>query len=155
MKDKRSLSKKWAVILSWCLACLLSVARNAGSLTLCPLHFSDKKSEQAKDMHLMKRLTSVLKNRDLDPGKDCSGCRMEEEIFKHIKTNTLFYLLFVYLILFRDFGEWSKKCSDGNQASCNQEAGIRSINKIIMLFSPLKTVYSNTRTTFWKSTIAF
>lgn len=32
--------------------------------------FSDKKSERAKDMHLLKRLTMILKNRDLDPGEN-------------------------------------------------------------------------------------
>lgn len=31
--------------------------------------FSDKKSERAKDMHLLKRLTMLLKNREVDPGK--------------------------------------------------------------------------------------
>lgn len=31
--------------------------------------FSDKKSERAKDMHLLKRLTMLLKNREADPGK--------------------------------------------------------------------------------------
>lgn len=46
------------------------MSTHAGSLLLCCLHFSDKKSEQAKDMHLMKRLTSALKTRDMDPGKD-------------------------------------------------------------------------------------
>uniref|UniRef100_A0A3B4VAW8 RAB3 GTPase activating protein subunit 2 (non-catalytic) n=1 Tax=Seriola dumerili TaxID=41447 RepID=A0A3B4VAW8_SERDU len=34
---------------------------------LCPVHFSDKKSERAKDMHLLKRLTTILKSRDLEP----------------------------------------------------------------------------------------
>lgn len=38
--------------------------------------FSDKKSERAKDMHLLKRLTMLLKNREVDSGtiKQTSMC---------------------------------------------------------------------------------
>ena len=31
--------------------------------------FSDKKSERAKDLHLLKRLTTLLKSRELEPGE--------------------------------------------------------------------------------------
>lgn len=37
--------------------------------TSCFLYFSDKKNERAKDMHLLKRLTALLKISDVDPGK--------------------------------------------------------------------------------------
>ncbi|XP_024116985.1 rab3 GTPase-activating protein non-catalytic subunit [Oryzias melastigma] len=49
--------------------CLLDPSTGVLRTVNIPFHLalSDKKSEQAKDMHLMKRLTSVLKNRDLDP----------------------------------------------------------------------------------------
>lgn len=32
-------------------------------------HFSDKKSERAKDIHLFKRLTTLLRSREVEPGK--------------------------------------------------------------------------------------
>ena len=34
------------------------------------LHFSDKKSERAKDLHLLKRLTTLLRSRGVEPGKN-------------------------------------------------------------------------------------
>lgn len=33
------------------------------------LLFSDKKCERAKDMHLLKRLTAVLRSREVEPGE--------------------------------------------------------------------------------------
>lgn len=38
---------------------------------LCHLDFSDKKSERAKDMHLLKRLMVLLRSREVEPGKRC------------------------------------------------------------------------------------
>lgn len=42
-----------------------------------PLH-SDKKSERAKDMHLLKRLTAVLRSREVEPGRREGGGRYEK-----------------------------------------------------------------------------
>lgn len=36
-----------------------------------PCFVSDKKSERAKDMHLLKRLTSLLRSREVEPGQNC------------------------------------------------------------------------------------
>ncbi|XP_078796486.1 rab3 GTPase-activating protein non-catalytic subunit isoform X2 [Oryzias latipes] len=49
--------------------CLLDPSSGVLRTVNIPFHLalSDKKSEQAKDMHLMKRLTSALKTRDMDP----------------------------------------------------------------------------------------
>uniref|UniRef100_A0A3P8XCF5 RAB3 GTPase activating protein subunit 2 (non-catalytic) n=1 Tax=Esox lucius TaxID=8010 RepID=A0A3P8XCF5_ESOLU len=49
--------------------CLFDPATGALRTITVPFHLalSDKKSERAKDMHLLKRLTALLKNRELDP----------------------------------------------------------------------------------------
>ncbi|XP_061599089.1 rab3 GTPase-activating protein non-catalytic subunit isoform X2 [Cololabis saira] len=49
--------------------CLLDPGSGALRTVNIPFHLalSDKKSEQAKDMHLVKRLTTMLKSRDVDP----------------------------------------------------------------------------------------
>ncbi|KAJ7988941.1 hypothetical protein DPEC_G00314410 [Dallia pectoralis] len=49
--------------------CLFDPATGAIRTVTVPFHLalSDKKSERAKDMHLLKRLATLLKNRELDP----------------------------------------------------------------------------------------
>ncbi|XP_023250459.1 rab3 GTPase-activating protein non-catalytic subunit isoform X4 [Seriola lalandi dorsalis] len=49
--------------------CLLDPITGALRTVNIPFHLalSDKKSERAKDMHLLKRLTTILKSRDLEP----------------------------------------------------------------------------------------
>lgn len=49
--------------------CLLDPTNGALRTVNIPFHLalSDKKSERAKDMHLLKKLTSLLKSRDLEP----------------------------------------------------------------------------------------
>lgn len=49
--------------------CLLDPSAGALRTVNIPFHLalSDKKSERAKDMHLLKRLTTLLRNREVDP----------------------------------------------------------------------------------------
>ncbi|CAG5866197.1 unnamed protein product [Menidia menidia] len=49
--------------------CLLEPSTGALRTVSIPFHLalSDKKSERARDMHLVKRLTALLKSRDMDP----------------------------------------------------------------------------------------
>ncbi|XP_067335261.1 rab3 GTPase-activating protein non-catalytic subunit-like isoform X2 [Channa argus] len=49
--------------------CLLDPTTGALRIVNVPFHLalSDKKSERAKDMHLLKRLTAILKSRDVEP----------------------------------------------------------------------------------------
>lgn len=46
--------------------------------------FSDKKSERAKDMHLLKRLTMLLKNREVDSGKKIKQTSMCPSRWLHL-----------------------------------------------------------------------
>uniref|UniRef100_A0A674ED24 RAB3 GTPase activating protein subunit 2 (non-catalytic) n=1 Tax=Salmo trutta TaxID=8032 RepID=A0A674ED24_SALTR len=50
--------------------CLFDPATGALRTVTVPFHLalSDKKSERAKDMHLLKRLTTLLKSREVEPG---------------------------------------------------------------------------------------
>ena len=48
---------------------LLKIATHPNLIVLYCLHFSDKKSERAKDIHLLKRLTTLLRSREVEPGK--------------------------------------------------------------------------------------
>uniref|UniRef100_A0A8B9HL98 RAB3 GTPase activating protein subunit 2 (non-catalytic) n=1 Tax=Astyanax mexicanus TaxID=7994 RepID=A0A8B9HL98_ASTMX len=51
--------------------CLFDPSTGALRSVTIPFHLalSDKKSERAKDMHLLKRLTALLKSREIDPGE--------------------------------------------------------------------------------------
>uniref|UniRef100_W5NKA0 Uncharacterized protein n=1 Tax=Lepisosteus oculatus TaxID=7918 RepID=W5NKA0_LEPOC len=51
--------------------CLLDPASGALRTVTVPFHLalSDKKSERARDMHLLKRLNALLKTRDAQPGE--------------------------------------------------------------------------------------
>lgn len=66
---------------------------------LCRLHFSDKKSEQAKDMHLVKRLTTMLRSRDVDPGEDHRSENPSEMEENPTLDQSCFTLLFMFQML--------------------------------------------------------
>uniref|UniRef100_A0A4W6CFD1 RAB3 GTPase activating protein subunit 2 (non-catalytic) n=1 Tax=Lates calcarifer TaxID=8187 RepID=A0A4W6CFD1_LATCA len=77
-----------------------SVTSQGWQLTVnIPFHLalSDKKSERAKDMHLLKRLTTLLRSREVEPGKEY---RSEMSTLHKSRLRTLLLCVFTGNFLF-------------------------------------------------------